>query len=140
MNEYYMDENYLWQYVLQIDPFAKKDDVIELTELNEWDLLIVFRDGRKILYDRFTRYYKNITYGNINELTAEQEKIEFAYMLRSLMGRNRITQEEMAERINTSQTMISHYMTGRSLPNVITLNKIAKVIGCSMDDFFNKNY
>ena len=76
----------------------------------------------------------------MTELTVEQEKLEFAYKLRSLMSRNHITQEEMANRANTSQTMISHYMTGRSIPNAVTLNKIAKVIGCSMDDFFNKNY
>lgn len=140
MDEQYMDDRYLWQYVLQVNPFARREDVIEITELNEWDLLIVFRDGRKILYDRYTRYYKNIAYKNTNELSPEQEKMEFAYMLRSLMGRYRISQEEMAERANTSQTMISHYMTGRSIPSAIMLNKIAKILGCSMDDFFNKNY
>lgn len=135
-----MDYGYLWQYVMRVDPFASKDDVIEIRKLNDWDLLIVFKDGKKILYDTSNGYYKNISYNHVNELTEEHEKAEFAYMLRSLMKRNFITQEEMANRINTSQTMISHYMNGRAIPSAIMLNKIAKVIGCSMDDFFNKNY
>ena len=130
----------LWQYVMQINPFTKREDVEEIKELTNWDLLITFVDGRKILYDRCTGYFKNISYNNITELTDEQEKAEFAYMLRSLMARKHVTQEEMANRINTSQTMISHYMNGRTIPNVITLRKIAKVLECSMDDFFNKNY
>ena len=130
----------LWQYVMQINPFTKREEVEEIKELNNWDLLITFVDGRRILYDRCTGYFKNISYNNITELTDEQEKAEFAYMLRSLMMRKHITQEEMANRINTSQTMISHYMNGRTIPNVIALRKIAKVLGCSKDDFFNKNY
>ena len=30
-------DNYLWQYVLKCDPFAKEKDVLEIKELNEWD-------------------------------------------------------------------------------------------------------
>ena len=135
-----MDDNYLWQYVMQINPFATKDDVSEIKELNEWDLLITFSNGTKVLYDRCTGYYKNISYGDINELTEEQEKVELAYMLRSLMKRNFVTQEELAAKANITQAMVSRYVRGEAMPNAITLNKIAKVIGCSMDDFFNKNY
>lgn len=135
-----MDEKYLWQYVMQINPFTKYDEVEEIKELNNWDLLITYKDGKKILFDRYTGYYKNISYGNINELSESQEKKEFAYMLRSLMGRNLITQEELAKRVDTSQVMISRYVRGETIPSATMLNKIAKAIGCSMDDFFNKNY
>lgn len=135
-----MDKEYLWQYVMQVNPFVREEDVRELTELNEWDLLIIFNDDTKILYDRCTGYYKNITYGDVNDLTEEQEKIELAYMLRSLMKRNFITQEELAAKANITQAMVSRYVRGEAMPNAITLNKIAKVIGCSMDDFFHKNY
>lgn len=40
-------DTYLWQYVLKCRPFAKKEDVQELRELNEYDLLIIFSDGEK---------------------------------------------------------------------------------------------
>lgn len=134
-----MNDNYLWQYVMQINPFATKDDVEKIEEMNEWDILIVFNDGRKVLYDKCTGYYKNISYGDINELTEEQEKREFAYKLRSLMRRHFITQEKLAAETNITQAMISRYVRGDSIPTAITLRKIAKVLNCSMDDFFNIN-
>lgn len=130
----------LWQYVLKYDPFATEDDVVGIKELNEWDLLIEFIDGKKILFDRFTGYYKNITFENIKELTDEQEKKEFAYRLRSLMGRNWVTQEQLSKKINVTQAMISRYVRGEAIPSAIVLRKIAKVLGCSMDDFFDRDY
>lgn len=135
-----MDEKYLWQYVMQVSPFTRYDEVDEIKELNDWDLLIKYKDGRRILFDRCTGYFKNVSYHDVNQITEEQEKKEFAYMLRTLMKRNWITQEQLANKVDTSQTMISHYLTGRSIPSATMLNKIAKAIGCSMDDFFNKNY
>lgn len=130
----------LWQYVLSVDPSATIDDILQIDEINEWDLLIIFRDGRKILFDRFNGYHKNINHDSINELTEEQEKKEFAYRLRSLMGRNRITQEMLADEINTSQVMISRYVRGEVIPSVIVARRIAKVIGCSLDDLFDRDY
>lgn len=135
-----MSEDYLWQYVMQINPFIKKDDVKSIEEMNDWDIVITFNDGRKILYDKCTGYYKNISYSDINELTEEQEKREFAYKLRSLMRRNYITQDELAAEINITQAMVSRYVRGETIPTAITLRKIAKALNCSMDDFFDRNF
>ena len=131
---------YLWQYVIMIDPFATEDDISEIKELNEWDLLIKFRNGRKVLFDRFTGYYKNIFYENIKEITEEQEMREFSFRLRSLIGRKQVSQKELAERVGTSQVMISRYVKGDVIPSVLMVRKIAKALGYSMDDFFDKEY
>lgn len=133
-----MESKYL-QYILKCDPFATKDDIESVTEINEWDLLIIFKDGRQILYDTFNNFQKNKFYNSINEITDEQEKREFAYRLRSIMNRKGITQEQLAEIIETSQVMISRYTTGQTIPSVIVLRKIAKALNCSMDDFFYKD-
>lgn len=134
-----MDNN-LWQYVRMVDPFATENEIAELKELNEWDLLIEFYNGKKVILDRFTGYHKTIFYNNLNELTEEQEKKEFAYRLRSLMNRKRITQEQLADKLNTTQVMISRYVRGETIPSAITLRKIAKALDCSMDDFFYREY
>lgn len=133
-----MKSKYL-QYILKCDPFATKDDIESVTEINDWDLLIIFKDGRQILYDTFNNFQKNKFYNSINEITEEQEKREFAYRLRSIMNRKGITQEQLAEIIETSQVMISRYTTGQTIPSVIVLRKIAKALNCSMDDFFYKD-
>ena len=133
-------EKYLWQYVMKIDPFALKEDVVEIKELNEWDLLIVFANNKKYIFDRFTGYHKSVYYKNINEITEEQEKRQLSSRLRTLMGRNWINQEELAKRVGTSQVMISRYVRGETIPSAIMLRKIAKALNCSMDDFFDRNY
>ena len=131
---------HLWQYVMMINPFTTEDEVLEIKELNEWDILIEFTNGKKVIFDKYTGYHKNIYYDNINELTEEQEKKEFAYRLRSLMGRKWVTQEELAKRVNTSQVMISRYVRGETLPSILMVRKIAKALGYSIDDFFDRDY
>ena len=133
-----MREN--WQYVMAVSPFIQEDEVESIEELNQWDLLITFYDGRKIMFDRYTGYHRYVFYDDVNQLTEEQEKREFAYRLRSLMGRRGIGQEELAAMIGTSQTMISHYVSGKFMPNAIILRKIAKALNYSMDDFFYRDY
>lgn len=133
-------DNYLLYYINCVDPFATMEDVKELKELNEWDLLIVFKNDRRVIFDRYTGYYRDVFYNSINEITEEQEKKEFAYRLRSLMARNQITQESLAEAINTSQVMISRYVRGDTIPSVMVLRKISKLLNCSMDDFFYREH
>lgn len=131
---------YPWYCVLHINPFATKDDVIGFKEIGQWDLLITFKNGEKVIFEVDSGYHRKLFYKNIDELTEEQERREFGYALRTMMRRRGILQEELAEKIGTSQTMISHYMTGRSIPNGIILRKIAKALKCSMDELFFIDY
>lgn len=130
MNKQYMD------YALKCDPFVHKEDILAFKELNEWDLLIIFKDGRKIVYDRFTDYHRDVFYDDINNLTDEQEIKEFANRLRIMMKRKLIVQEELADSIGVTPVMISRYINGQSIPDVLKVRKIAKVLNCSMDDLF----
>lgn len=131
---------YLFQYAKMCDSRISEDDVEEYVEINEWDLLIIFRDGRRFIYDRFTKAYKEIYYDSVNDITEEQEKRELAYRIRSLMGRRWINQDELAEMVGTSQIMISRYVRGETVPSAIMLRKIAKALRYSMDDFFDRDY
>jgi putative transcriptional regulator len=133
-------DNYNWQYVMKIDPFAKEEDVIEIKEINEWDLLITFKNGKKFIYDTFTNYYRGVFYETVDELTDEQEKKEFSRRLRILMKRKFITQEQLAELLGMTQTMISRYINGKALPSVLVVRKIAKILDCSMDELFYQEY
>lgn len=132
--------SYLFQYARMCDSRISEDDVEEYVEINEWDLLIIFRDGRRFIYDRFTKAYKEIYYDSVDEITEEQEKRELAYRIRSLMGRRWINQDELAEMVGTSQIMISRYVRGETVPSAIMLRKIAKALRYSMDDFFDRDY
>ena len=132
--------DHLWQYVLNCDPFAKREDVLEIKTLNEWDLLITFKDGRKVIYDTYTNYHKKIYYDNINELTEEQERKEYAYRLQSFMNREHVTQEELADEIGSTQSLIRRYVRGETVPSVLVARRIAKVLRRSLDDFFDRQF
>jgi DNA-binding XRE family transcriptional regulator len=128
-----------WQYVMSVSPFIKEEDLECLEYVNQYDLLIVFRNGEKILYDTFNGYFRSNNESSY-ELSDEQHVRIFNRNLRSILNRKRITQSELAEATDTSQTMISRYITGECLPNALMLYKIARALNCSIDDLFYKEY
>lgn len=122
--------------IMKISPRLTKDDIEEIIELNEWDLLITLKNGEQYIYELDSNYHRIARYVNIEEITEEQERRELARRLQLLMDRNFMTQEELAERAGLTQAMISRYVSGRSVPNILTGRKIAKALGCTTDDFF----
>lgn len=127
-------------YILKINPFIKEEDLAKVVEVNDWDVLIYLKDGRKYIYDTFTGYHRQIHYDDVRDIPEEQERRRFGIALKEIMDRKGITQDELADRIGTSQTMISRYVSGYCIPGGITLLKIAKVLNCSMDDLFCVDY
>lgn len=133
-------KKYLWQYVMSISPFIKEEEVESIEEINDWDLLITFTNGNRVLFDTYTGCHKNIFYNDVEEITEEQERREFSYRLRSLMGRRGYTQDRLAEELNVSRQMINRYIGGNAIPSALMLRRIAKLLNYSMDDFFYRNY
>ena len=54
------------------------------------------------------------------------EKIQQA--LAEALKQRTITQEELARQIGVNQSMISHYITGRSMPALDTFSRICSVL------------
>lgn len=131
---------YPWHCILRINPFATKDDIEKIVEIGTWDLYIKFKTGEKIIYDIDTGYHRNLFYKNIDELSEEEERIEFGYALRIMMRRKGMLQEELAEKVGTTQAMISRYVSGKVLPSILIGRKIAKALKCSMDELFYIDY
>lgn len=51
-----------------------------------------------------------------------------------------ISQRELAERIGVTEVSISRYVTGQRTPSGLTLCKISKVLGCTMEDLLKGVY
>ena len=58
----------------------------------------------------------------------------FSKNLKEMLKESDMKQEELADEIGISQAMISRYITGQSLPGILTLVKIADVLDCLVDD------
>ena len=48
-----------------------------------------------------------------------------------------ISQRELAERIGITEVSISRYVAGQRAPSSLTLCKISKVLGCTMEDLLS---
>lgn len=132
--------NDFYKYCLMhIDPFISEDEILEYRMINDFDVLFVFKDGRRIVIDSETNYF----WGQFPEghiLTDRQIKREFSSRLRTMMRRSHIDQEGLATALNTSQPVISRYLTGDRMPSYATVVRIADILNCSMDDFRYKRY
>ena len=55
----------------------------------------------------------------------------------SLRKMNKLSQEELADKIGVSRQTLSKYETGESLPDIATSRELAEVFGVSLDDLVN---
>ena len=66
------------------------------------------------------------------------DKKEFGKKIKLARVEIDLTQEQLAEKINTKQKNISRYETGSSMPSIETLVKIAKVLKKPVGFFLNE--
>lgn len=136
-----MDEvtDFLYKYVINNNPRIHKEDIDTYEALNEHDLLIVYKNGVKEIFDTFANTCRRVT--NIEGPKNDQQlRLDFKRLLQTLMNRAWVNQDELANRIGSSQQMVSRYLTGESIPSAITLKKIARALNCSVDDFYDEEY
>ena len=54
--------------------------------------------------------------------------------IRTIRKKNRLSQEELARQLNIRRQTISSYERGKSIPDIYTLIKIAKIFQISLDE------
>lgn len=64
----------------------------------------------------------------------EKEKKALGLALRSLRVFNHLKQEQIADRLKIHRTTYTAWETGKNMPNIFTLYKIAAEYGVSVDD------
>lgn len=60
-------------------------------------------------------------------------KAMFAKQFKELIDKRGLTQRAVAERINTTETTISRYVSGDRAPNIETAVELASVLGVTLD-------
>lgn len=127
--------DFLYKYVINNNPFIDEEDIVTYKALNQHDLYIKYKNGVEEIYDTFSNISHRVNHVEPNNDL--QMRLSFRRKLQTIMNRKWVTQEELAKRINSSQQMISRYLTGQSIPSAITIKKIADALGCSVDDFYD---
>lgn len=98
------------------------------------ELIVTFRDGSKILYNDFENTVRNLPVdsGNMSE---KQFRREFGYRVKRIMLEKGVTQDELSEKTGIAQETLSRYICGKNVPSFYKIDKIAKALDCSVDEF-----
>ena len=66
------------------------------------------------------------------------DKMVLATNIKSIIKEKGISQKELADKVNTTETSISRYISGSRMPKATTLRAIAKVLGVTMDSLMER--
>ena len=122
----------LRNFELHFPYIAKK--AVAYSDKGWGELIVVLEDGVRVLYDDSDNTIRQLP-SNPDNLTKRECGKEFGFRLSRMMERKHITQCELSELTGIQQSSISHYTNGSKLPSFYNLDKIAKALNCSMDEF-----
>jgi DNA-binding Xre family transcriptional regulator len=128
-----MDER-LYTNFKQYFPLFAEDAVSFTTSNIPCELIVKLTDGSFILYDDVDRTIRNLP-DDPHELSKEECTKEFSYRLRKMMQIKGVTQQELSKRTGIAQSNISCYVRGTNSPSFYVIDKIAKALDCSIDQF-----
>ena len=98
------------------------------------ELIVTFRDGSKILYNDFENTVRYLPTDS-NNMSEKQFRREFGYRVKLIMLEKGITQDELSEKTGIAQETLSRYICGKNVPSFYKIDKIAKALDCSVDEF-----
>lgn len=56
--------------------------------------------------------------------------------IKSIRLKRKMTQAELARRLQIDQTAVSQWESGKSMPTADKLPELARILGCTIDDLF----
>ena len=107
-------------------------------------LCFYFRDGSYAVYDYIENKIEKIFYPNeenthqveIKDDYDSKEDYEkyFSKNLKGWMFHRNINSLELSKKAGISHVTLSRYLNGKRVPDMYTASKLAKVLGCSLED------
>lgn len=110
--------------------------MVEWWESGPMSVFIRFDDGSVSEYNKYDDSLREIRDTDIDTPSARS----IGHNLQKLIQLSGMTQTEIASRIGVTNAMMSRYTHGTSIPSGDKLYRIARLIGCSVDEFFDGHY
>lgn len=120
-------EQFLWHHRYL------RDEVDHYEETGMGELTLYFKNGSRVIYDSFEDRCRDLP-KDARTMTEKECNEEFAARLRGVMRRRGCSQRELSERTGFSQSAISKYVTGKTMPSFYSVDRIARALDCSVDD------
>lgn len=122
------------RFSMYFPEIAKNLAECEIDPFHPNELIIWLDDGGRFLYDDISNCIRQLP-RDVTSMSKNETLDEFGRRLEKIMYRKHITQSELSERTGLSQPTISNCINGKYNPGLYTLDKIAKALGCSLDEF-----
>ena len=127
MNELILDE-----FKTYFPSLSRK--MVKFKRLNVRELLVKLDDGSGVVFDMFEHSIRWLPSDSEN-MTEQQCRKEFGLRLRKIMEIKGMTQDDLANKTGINRVILSNYIRGKNTPSFYRIDKIAKALGCSADDF-----
>lgn len=125
--------NYIFENMQSYYPFLS-ERMVSYKKVGPYELIVKTNDGETILYDDVNHSIRRLPRDS-NNMTEQEVSVEFRQRLHRLMTRQGVSQLELSELTGIPQSTISNYLTGKFLPGFYNMDKIAKALKCSIDEF-----
>jgi ribosome-binding protein aMBF1 (putative translation factor) len=102
-------------------------------------ITVKLEDGDMYEYDRVDNSLRRLRTKDIEEDETLLSK-ELGANLRKTVPLTGMTQKELADKLGITTAMLSRYIHGVSTPSATKLHRIAKIVGCTMDELFDDTY
>ena len=109
-------------------------DMVGYREHGTYSVIVISDDGRETLYNDIHKTIRRLPVDK-NNMTEEECRREFGYRLRDIMLDKGVSQMELSDRTGIPCPILSGYMNGKNSPSQYKVDKIARALNCSADDF-----
>lgn len=133
-NEEGHDKNLNRNFKFRFPFYAEK--AVSSKEIDSFTLLVTLENGSRILYDDLEGTMEHIS----ENPTDAQWKRSFGRRLYRRIISQGLTQKELSEKSGLSIITISQYVNGRTTPSFQNVFRLAKVLGCTVNDLVPYDY
>ena len=126
-----MSETVFQNFVAHFPFTAEK--VASWDQINSTEILLRLENGEELIFDEMDKTLRTLPPDKYS-LSEEQCRNEFGIRLRKTLQRCNMSQLELSEITGIYQPQISNYISGKSTPSFYNVDKIAKALGCSVDE------
>ena len=110
------------------------EHAVEFIQDDRTSVIAKLETGEAFLYDDLDKTMRKLP-SNSRELTETELRREFVFRVRKIMMLKGFTQNELSEMTGISQPVLSNYLMGKNTPGFYAVDKIARALKCSVDDF-----
>lgn len=111
-------------------------DIIRWEPYDKLMICIYYDNGNKAYYDAVGGVVKNVGRRQEGVRFVDDELImrRFAWRLRSAINASSLSRAEICELTGISNGSLSGYLSGRTVPNLLFVYKLAIVLDCPLED------